>query len=198
MHSTYTDQGGRAAERGHHREHGHDRHFDEGWGGRGGPGFGGRRGPRVDRGEVKYLILSVLQDGPKHGYEIMRSLEEKSQGAYAPSAGTIYPTLQMLEDMTYLQGRETDGRKVFALTDPGRAFLAEHVEETKTAWGRFAEEAGPAGEGKRLLRDESSALARTLFADERLFRANPETLEQVRAILKNARQQIHLALAQDG
>jgi DNA-binding PadR family transcriptional regulator len=127
---------------------------------------------------VKYLILSVLQDGPKHGYEIMRSLEEKSQGAYAPSAGTIYPTLQMLEDMTYLQGRETDGRRVFAL-------------------GRFAEPMGPAGDERRLLREEVSALGQALFADERLFRASPETLGKVRAILRSARQQIHSTLSGD-
>ena len=176
--------------------------FDEGWREWGGFGFGGGHGRRVDRGEVKFLILSVLDEGPKHGYEIMRSIEQKSQGTYVPSAGTIYPTLQMLEDQAYIQGRETDGRKVYNLTETGRAYLAEHQQEAKNAWSRFGEGRGPGGhpgfgtDEQRQLRDELIDLARTLFAGGRVFRANPATLSRVRDILKTARQQIDSALAE--
>lgn len=169
------------------------------WGGfgpggpRGGFGPGGPRGNRVDRGEVKFLILSVLQDGPKHGYEIMRAMEERTQGAYVPSAGTIYPTLQLLEDMEHVQGREAEGRKVFTLTDPGRAYLAEHQEDVRRAWDRF-QEPGGAGDERRQLRDELGQLARALFAEGRIFRADAATLTRVREIVTNARQQIDSAL----
>ncbi len=166
------------------------------WRDRGGFGWGGRPGPRAERGEVKYLILSVLQDGPKHGYEIMKSIEEKSQGAYVPSAGTVYPTLQMLEDMGYVTGREADGRKVFTITDAGRAYAAERQEEAKTAWGRFGPGHGHSGEEGRQLRDELLGLARSLFADGRIFRANAATQARVREILKSTRQQIDATLGE--
>lgn len=177
-------------------ERGREFNWQEIWRERGGFGWGSRSGPRVDRGEVKYLILSILQDGPKHGYEIMRSIEEKSKGAYVPSAGTIYPTLQMLEDMAYIQGREADGRKVFILTDSGRAYLAEHQEEAKTAWGRFGDQHGHGSEEQRQLRDEMVALARSLFAEGRIFRANAATQARLRDILKSTRQQIDAALGE--
>jgi DNA-binding PadR family transcriptional regulator len=169
------------------------------WGGfgPGGPrwgfGPGGPWGQRVDRGEVKYLILSILEAGPKHGYEIMRAMEERTQGAYVPSAGTIYPTLQLLEDMGHVQGREAEGRKVYTLTDAGRAYLTEHQEDARRAWGRFQERGGQ-GDERRQLRDELGGLARALFAEGRIFRADAATLTRVRDILKNARQQIDSVL----
>lgn len=175
-------------------ERGRDWNWEEGWREWGRSGPGGRGGPRADRGEVKYLILSILQDGPKHGYEIIRSIEEKSQGAYVPSAGTIYPTLQLLEDMTFIHGREADGRKVFTLTDSGRAYLAENQEQAKTAWTRFGDRHGPdanvANDAQRQVRDALGGLGRTLFAEGRVFRANPATLKQIGEILERARQQI--------
>src|SRR5437660_599369 len=60
--------------------------------------WGGSAGRRVDRGDMKYLILSILQDGPKHGYETIRAIEQRAGAAYQPSPGTVYPTLQLLED----------------------------------------------------------------------------------------------------
>src|ERR1035437_8113550 len=183
-------------------ERGRDWTWEEGWREWGWPGPGGRGGPRVDRGEVKYLILSVLQDGPKHGYEIMRSIEEKSQGTYVPSAGTIYPTLQLLEDMTLIQGREADGRKVFTLTDAGRAYLAEHQEQAQTAWTRFGDRHGQGPDGnvandaQRQVRDALGRLGRTLFAEGRIFRANPATLKRVSEILDQARQQIDASFSE--
>ncbi len=193
-------RGWRHGEFGPFGDRGRERSWEEGWREWGGFGSGGRKGPRVDRGDVKYLILSVLQDGPKHGYEIMRALEDKSEGAYVPSAGTIYPTLQMLEDMAYVKGVEAEGRKVFTLTDAGRAYLATGQEKAKTAWGRFGDHHGRGSwfgnDEQRQLRDELIALARSLFAEGRILRANATTLTRVRDILKNTRQQIDSALAE--
>lgn len=89
-------------------------------------------GPRPERpfqrGFIKYIILNHLKDGPSYGYEIIRALEERFHGFYVPSPGTIYPTLQMLEEMGYVTSAEQDGKKVYTITDEGRQFLAEQGE----------------------------------------------------------------------
>jgi DNA-binding PadR family transcriptional regulator len=202
LHNIFFAHGGRPHGFGGFAERGRDWTWDEGWREWGRPGFGGRGGPRVDRGDVKFLILSILQEGPKHGYEIIRTIEEKSQGAYTPSAGTIYPTLQLLEDLTYLTSRETDGRKVYTLTDAGRAYLAEHGDKAQTAWTRFGEGHGHGpwanfgSEEQRQVRDSLISLGRALFAEGRIFRASSAKLTRVADILQNARQQIEIALAE--
>lgn len=90
-----------------------------------GRAFGGRRRP-VRRGDLKYIILGLLADEPMHGYEVMRRLEEESAGLYSPSPGSVYPTLQMLEDEGYVVSEAADGKKVYRITEAGRAFLEEH------------------------------------------------------------------------
>ena len=73
------------------------------------------------RGDVKYALLELLQERPMHGYEMMKALEERSGGFYAPSAGTIYPTLQLLEDRELVTVQEVEGKKIYKITDAGRA-----------------------------------------------------------------------------
>ena len=89
----------------------------------------GTRGPRrrmrqqmFESGEVKYVILRLLKEKPRHGYEVIKALEEKMGGYYTPSAGTIYPTLQLLEDQGYVRAVETEGKKVYHITPEGEAF----------------------------------------------------------------------------
>ena len=96
------------------------------------PGTGhgrGHRGPRhgggVRRGEVRDLLLAALREGPAHGYELMSWLEERSGGRWRPSPGSVYPLLQLFEDEGLATGREQGGRKIFALTEAGRA-QADH------------------------------------------------------------------------
>jgi DNA-binding PadR family transcriptional regulator len=86
-------------------------------GGHRGSGYGGG----VRRGEVRDLLLAALLDGPAHGYELMGWLEERSGGRWRPSPGSVYPLLQLFEDEGLAEGREHGGRKVFALTEAGRA-----------------------------------------------------------------------------
>ena len=89
-------------------------------------------GPRTEgpfqRGVFKYIILHYLKDRPSYGYEIIRALEKRFHGFYVPSPGTVYPTLQMLEEMGYVTGVEQDGKRVYTITDEGRRFLAEQGE----------------------------------------------------------------------
>src|ERR1700735_4256535 len=85
----------------------------------GGRGWGDRR--RMRRGDVRGEVLSALVDGPAHGYEVIRRLEERSGGRWRPSPGSIYPTLQMLEDAGLVRASEQDGRRTYTLTDDGRS-----------------------------------------------------------------------------
>ncbi len=99
-------------------------------------GFGPRsffwRGPRRGRrqwfesGDMKYVILKLLKDKPRHGYEVMKELEEQMRGCYSPSPGTVYPTLQLLEDEGLVVAQDVEGKKVYEVTDAGRKFLEEH------------------------------------------------------------------------
>jgi DNA-binding PadR family transcriptional regulator len=170
----------------------------EAWGpfGRGGPGR------RVDRGDVKLLILSVLRDGPKHGYEIMRAIEQRSEGAYTPSPGVVYPTLQMLEDLGHVQARAGGERKVYELTEAGRAYLEENRSTEQDAWGRFEGHpwrdlfAGFSTDEQRQLREELVGLAGALFAGGRVFRADAAKLARLRDILRNTRQQVDAVFAE--
>jgi DNA-binding PadR family transcriptional regulator len=92
----------------------------------------GERGPRRRRqqifesGEVKYVILRLLREKPRHGYEIIKALEERMGGCYTPSPGTIYPTLQLLEDQGFVRAVESEGKRVFHITPEGEAFLDQH------------------------------------------------------------------------
>jgi DNA-binding PadR family transcriptional regulator len=83
----------------------------------------GRR-PAVRRGDVRPAILAVLEDEPMHGYQVIRVLEERSGGRWRPSAGSVYPTLQQLQDEGLVQSEEIDGRRTYTLTDQGRSMVA--------------------------------------------------------------------------
>jgi DNA-binding PadR family transcriptional regulator len=85
-----------------------------------------RRGGRsaVRRGDVRPAILAVLEDEPMHGYQVIRVLEERSRGRWRPSAGSVYPTLQQLQDEGLVRSEEVDGRRTYSLTDEGRTHVA--------------------------------------------------------------------------
>ena len=83
-----------------------------------------RRGPVFQKGDLKYVVLGLLKENPRHGYDIIRELEEQSRGLYKPSPGVIYPTLQMLEEMGYASSREEEGKKIYAITAEGEEYLA--------------------------------------------------------------------------
>jgi DNA-binding PadR family transcriptional regulator len=84
-----------------------------------------RQSRLFEKGDLKYVILNLLKDKPSHGYEIIRAMEELFHGFYTPSAGSVYPTLQMLDDMGYVSVSEHDGKKVYTITEEGKKFLNE-------------------------------------------------------------------------
>jgi len=108
-----------------------------------GPRFGrGRGGPRARRGDVRAAVLALLAERPMHGYEMIKELEERTDGAWAPSPGSIYPTLQMLEDEGLIRGEESDGKRRFVLTEAGAAEQQEKAGE-ETPWDAVRADAAP-------------------------------------------------------
>ncbi len=91
-------------------------------------GWRGPRGSYYGRGNVKFAILALLKERPRHGYDIIREMEERSGGIYSPSPGVIYPTLQALEDQDYVSSIEEGGKKVYSITSSGDAYLQGHQE----------------------------------------------------------------------
>jgi len=88
---------------------------------------------------MKYVILKLLKDKPRHGYEVMKELEDQMHGCYSPSPGTVYPTLQWLEDEGLVVARDVAGKKVYEITDAGRAFLEEHRDMVDDIFDRVRE-----------------------------------------------------------
>jgi DNA-binding PadR family transcriptional regulator len=126
------------------------RHFAMGWGGGrhgrgfGGPEFGGgERGGRrrmFDGSELRLILLKLIEEGPRHGYDLIREIEARSGGAYAPSPGVVYPTLTMLDDMDLIAEQKAEGaKKLFAITEAGTAHLAERAEEVTALFARLAQ-----------------------------------------------------------
>lgn len=117
--------------------------FDPGafWAGRGksrGGPFGGAR--MFDQGHLKFVILRLLAEKPRHGYEIIKEIEDRFGGMYSPSPGTVYPTLTLLEDLGYARARpEESGKKIYEITDEGRAHLAENQPLIDDIFSRIAE-----------------------------------------------------------
>jgi DNA-binding PadR family transcriptional regulator len=129
----HTAMSGRRGHRGHHQG------FGGPWGMFGAPPFGppwaqGPRGPKARRGDVRAAILAVLAEQPMNGYQIIQEIAERSGGGWKPSPGSIYPTLQQLEDEGLVTADAATGRRTFTLTDEGRTYVAEHADEVAAPW----------------------------------------------------------------
>jgi DNA-binding PadR family transcriptional regulator len=93
-----------------------------------------------EQGDLKYVILQLLDEKPRHGYEIIKALEERFGGMYSPSAGTVYPTLTLLEDLGYASvAVEEGGKKIYSITDEGRAYLAQNRSAVDDIFERISE-----------------------------------------------------------
>ncbi len=121
-------------------------HFEFGDGSRGSHRGGGRRGRRrmFGSGELRLVILKLIADEPRHGYDLIRAVEELTFGDYAPSPGVIYPTLTLLQDMGLIEDAQAEGpRKPFQVTDEGRKHLEEKADEVEALFERLEEEFAP-------------------------------------------------------
>lgn len=116
--------------------------FDPGrdFGRGGGRGRGGPRRGMFKPGELRLVLLRLIADQPRHGYDLIQSIEEMTHGSYAPSPGVVYPTLTLLEDMGFIREQATDGsRKAYAVTPEGQARLDERREEIDALLARLTE-----------------------------------------------------------
>jgi DNA-binding PadR family transcriptional regulator len=155
----------------------------------GGPFFG--PGRRAGRGDIRAAILALLKEEPMHGYQMIRELAERSGGVWRPSPGSVYPTLQQLQDEGLVRSREADGgKRVFELTDEG---LAEAEKLPATApWEEAAEDAG---DDLVELRDLAFQL---MGATRQVGHAGtPGQIKAASDILREARRNIYRLLAED-
>jgi DNA-binding PadR family transcriptional regulator len=155
-------------------------------------GFGPSRRRRFGRGDLKYVILDLLQDGPRHGYDIIRALEERSHGFYSPSAGSVYPTLQLLEDQGLVTSTQQEGKRVYTITDAGRAFLQERSDTMDDVRSRMFEGwGGRMSPELRDLVDEMRQLGQTVMAEGRHGRLrDPETIRKLRDLVHRTRREV--------
>ena len=167
--------------------------------GKQGPWSGSARGGRrrtqmFESGEMKFVILRLLKEKPRHGYEVIKALEEKLAGYYTPSAGTVYPTLQLLEDEGYVRVVEADGKKVYHVTPEGERYLEEHRDLLDEIIDRVRETVRDfAGGGIGEVQSAFAKLAGTTF--KRAWRRGPDdpALKRVAEILRKAADEVEQA-----
>ncbi|MCK2212771.1 PadR family transcriptional regulator [Actinomadura sp. ATCC 31491] len=157
------------------------------------PGGFGPTGRVFGPGELRLAVLALIAEQPGHGYQIMSRLSDRFNGTYEPSAGSIYPTLQLLEDEGLVRVEQADGRKVHHVTDDGRRVVAEQAAEIERLWGRAAsrgewglfrepEAAEIVGPALRLVKAAVKALAHS--------HGDPRVVERIQEIFVEARRRI--------
>jgi DNA-binding PadR family transcriptional regulator len=145
------------------------------------------------KGDLKYVILDLIKDKPRYGYEVIRALEERSLGFYKPSPGAVYPTLQMLEEMGYASTIEQDGKKVYTITENGRKFLDERKDLADKIRDRMKRHWNPkdVGEFAETMFDLSQ-IGRKM---KRRFRhLEPNQMQRIKEIVSHACQEIEAIL----
>jgi DNA-binding PadR family transcriptional regulator len=176
-----------------HRRHG----FGPGpFGDFGGSPFGpfGRgprgRGRKARRGDIRTAALLLLAEEPRNGYQIMQEVQERSEGLWSPSPGSVYPALQQLEDEGLIRSEEHDGRKLFALTDAGRALVQERDSERPAPWEQLSGELGDGVvELGKLMREVASAFVQVMKTG-----SEPQ-IARARDVLAGTRRDLYRILA---
>jgi DNA-binding PadR family transcriptional regulator len=176
----------------------HCRHRRHGFGPGGhefGPGFGPGRGPRgrgrkARRGDIRTAALLLLAEEPRNGYQIMQEVQERSEGVWSPSPGSVYPALSQLEDEGLIRTDESDGRKLFAITDAGRKVVEERGQDKPAPWEQMSDEYSPvAHQLGKLIREVA-------FAFQQVIRTgSEEQMGRARDVLASARKDLYRILA---
>src|SRR5437763_6906557 len=179
---------------GAHRGRRRHREYGAGWGRGfpfGAPG-GGPFGPgrRARRGDIRTAALLLLAEEPRNGYQIMQEVEERSGGVWRPSPGSVYPALSQLEDEGLIRSEESEGRKLFVLTDAGRALMEERDASKPAPWEQMSGDVS----------DEAYALGQLVrevyFAFVQVSRAgSEEQIAKAKEVLADARRRLYLILA---
>ena len=140
-----------------------------------------------ERGDLKFVILRLISKRPMHGYEVMKALEEESKGYYRPSPGSVYPTLQMLEDEGYVTVEEADGKKIYSITEDGAEYLGDNEDVVDDVFDRVEHFTDRFfGGDMRALSCSFSKLAQLTFDQAFQWGAEPEDLARMNEILEKA------------
>jgi DNA-binding PadR family transcriptional regulator len=152
-------------------------------------GFGPVR--RMRRGDVRGEVLAALAEGPAHGYEIIRRLEEKSGGFWRPSPGSVYPTLQLLEEAGLVRSTEQEGKRTYELTDEGRAEAEQRAAQGGPPWADDTPEMRTRFEVRKAVGQLHMAAVQVASA------GSEDQIERAIAVLHQARQSLYQILAED-
>lgn len=203
------EPGRRRPEHGDHHHHGRARGPRRSWRGPGfgpgfgpasgfgaGPGFGrGRRRSRAARGDVRIAVLALLAERPRHGYELIQEIGERSAGRWRPSPGSVYPTIAQLEDEGLARTEQTEGRRMVHLTDEGRGYCEEHAEDLAAAFTTATDADADADDPLVALRDVTGQVA---TAAAQVAQAGTEQqVALAREVLADTRRRLYRILAED-
>lgn len=149
---------------------------------------------------MRFLILDSLRDGPKHGYEIMKGLRERTRGQYAPSPGRVYPLLQLLSDLELVRSDSQDDRRTYHVTEAGQAELEANAEKIAEFWANFKADAPsePMRLESEFLQEELDSLAKTVWSglNPSLSRGDRETVRRVRQLIERCRADVRDVLTE--
>jgi DNA-binding PadR family transcriptional regulator len=161
-----------------------------GWARGGRPSFGPLGGGRARRGDIQTAVLRLLAESPMHGYQIIQELANRSGGAWNPGPGSVYPTLQAMEEQDLVTSTMDGSKRVFSLTDAGRTAAATRESTTRSPWDDMADASGPRVELRQALHGLMAAAAQIerTGTDEQIGKAT-EHVDQ-------ARKAIYLLLAE--
>lgn len=190
-----------AAERGggRGRQHGGGRPGRPGFGGP--PGFGGgphggpfgfAPGPKVRRGDVRTSVLVLLAEQPRNGYQIIQEIDQRSGGLWRPSAGSVYPALQQLQDEGLVRSADNGGRRLFELSDEGRTYVDENVDSSAAPWETVS---GAVDEQQMQLRGLTKEL--TMAAAQVAHAGSAAQVAEAHRVVKDARRALYRILAED-
>ena len=170
--------------------------------------FGGDFGPggrkRQRRGDIKFILLELIKEQPRHGYELIKVLEERYGGFYRPSPGSVYPTLQLLEDEGNVRSETTDGKRVYSITEAGEKLLAEREQENtdrggdeerpwRRGFGGFGGQWGGNEPQRDDLRRSVVALMESVVQAGRY--GTPDQIKAVQELINKTNQEVHSILA---
>ena len=151
----------------------------------------GRESP-FHKGDLKYVILDLIKDKPRYGYEVIRALEELSYGFYTPSPGVVYPTLQMLEEIGYASATERDGKRVYTITEEGRQFLTERKDLADEVKSQMRQHWNPKNMGLiGQVMGEFGKLGKLMIQPHNV---DAEKIKRIRKVVSLARQEIEAIL----
>jgi DNA-binding PadR family transcriptional regulator len=170
----------------HHGKHFADELFGRGWGDE----------SRTRRGDIKFILLELLSEHPSHGYDLIKEMETRYGGFRRLSPGSVYPTLQMLEEGGYLRSAQEGGKRIYTITDEGRQILAERTqkETSDSSWDTF--KTFMTGKPQELieLRKVATELAGIMVQVARS--GNVERINRVRGLLEQVKREIYAILAE--